>query len=73
LGNDVLDVRDVLVDYVQGSDVAGFVQLETNGGSTTVRVNADGMGTDFVQLATLHGVAGMLLNDMLAQGNLIVV
>ena len=39
-------------------------------GNTTVQVNADGVGTDFVPIATLSGVTGLLLNDLLANHNL---
>jgi hypothetical protein len=48
------------------------VQL-TGGASTTIAVNSDGVGSDFVAIATLNGVAmtGSLLNDMVANGNLL--
>ncbi|HEX2828993.1 MAG TPA: type I secretion C-terminal target domain-containing protein [Burkholderiales bacterium] len=69
---DVLDIHDVLVGYRPGiSNVNAFVRL-SGGASTTVSVNADGAGTDFVALATLQNVAmsSSLLNDLVAQGNL---
>jgi serralysin len=72
-GGDVLDVRDVLVTYGHGvSNPASFIQLNQSGGNTTVSVNADGIGSDFADLAMLSGVTGLLLNDLLAQGNLAV-
>ncbi|MBI3057537.1 MAG: type I secretion C-terminal target domain-containing protein [Betaproteobacteria bacterium] len=72
-GGDVLDIKDVLSGYVPGfSNLSDFVQLVEGGGNTMVNVNADGIGSDFVSLATLEGVTGALLNDLLAQGNLIV-
>jgi hypothetical protein len=58
----------VLVGY---TPVSAFVRLAESGGSTLVSLNADGAGTDFVNVATLQGVTGLLLNDLLAQGNLI--
>jgi serralysin len=71
---DVLDIRDVLVGYDQGSSAASsFVNLAQSGGNTIVSVNADGIGGDFVHLATLQDLTGALLNDMLAQGNLLLV
>ncbi len=73
-GGDKLDIRDVLVGYNAGtSNINNFVQL-TGGASATVAVNADGIGTDFVAMATLQNVAmsSSLLNDLLAQGNLVV-
>jgi Ca2+-binding RTX toxin-like protein len=73
VGGDKLDIRDLLVGYnAQSSVVSNFVHLVESGGSTTVQVNADGAGTDFVPVATLSGVTGLLLNDLLANHNLIV-
>jgi Ca2+-binding RTX toxin-like protein len=72
-GGDVLDISDVLAGYVPGtSNINNFVQL-TGGASTTVSVNADGVGMDFVGLATLQTVAmtASLLNEMMASGNLV--
>jgi Ca2+-binding RTX toxin-like protein len=70
---DKLDIRDVLVGYTAGANINNFVQL-SGGASTTVSVNADGVGTDFVALATLQNVTmtASLLNDMLASSNLVV-
>jgi Ca2+-binding RTX toxin-like protein len=73
-GGDKLDVKDVLVGYnPASSNINNFVHL-TGTASTTVLVNADGAGTDFVALATLQGVANSagLLSDLLTHGNLIV-
>lgn len=70
-GGDVLDVSDLLVGYVDGtSDPAQFVNVLEAGGSTLVGVNADGLGTDPAVVAVLHGVAGLSVNDLLADGNL---
>ncbi|HEX2825286.1 MAG TPA: type I secretion C-terminal target domain-containing protein, partial [Burkholderiales bacterium] len=72
-GNDALDISDVLIGYHSGtSNISDFVRLTQSGGNTTVAVNADGVGADFVNLAVLQNTTGLLLNDMLAQGNLIV-
>ena len=71
---DRLDIRDVLVGYTSGSsNINNFVRL-SGAASTTVAVNADGVGTDFVSVATLQNVAftSNLLNEMMANGNLIV-
>ncbi|MGZ8196781.1 MAG: type I secretion C-terminal target domain-containing protein [Burkholderiales bacterium] len=70
---DILDLREVLVGYTAGvSNIASFVQL-TGGAGTTISVNADGVGSDFLPLVTLQNVAltGSLLNDLVAQGNLV--
>jgi Ca2+-binding RTX toxin-like protein len=69
---DTLNISEVLQGYVPGSsNPASFVRLTESAGNVTVSVNADGIGSDFVALATLQGVTGALLNDMLAQGNLV--
>lgn len=71
---DKLDIKDVLVGYTPGSsNIANFVRLSGTSNST-VWVNADGVGSDFLAVATLQNVAmsSTLLNDMLAQGNLVV-
>ena len=71
-GGDVLDIHDVLVGFGAGSNVNNFVRL-SGGAATTVSVNADGVGTDFVALTTLTNVAltGTLLNELIANGNLV--
>ena len=69
-----LDVKDVLVGYnPASSNINNFVHL-TGTTSTTVLVNADGAGPDFVAITTLQGVANSagLLNDLITHGNLIV-
>jgi len=51
--------------------VADFVQLSEGNGYTLLSVNADGAGSDFVGVALLEGVDSLLLNDLLAHGNLL--
>jgi hypothetical protein len=41
------------------------------GVSTQVMVNADGVGSDYVPLVTLNGVAGLFLHDLMNNGNII--
>lgn len=70
---DILDIKDVLVAYTaQSSNINAFVRLSGTT-STTVSANANGSGSDFVALAMLQNVAnsGGLLNDLLANGNLV--
>ena len=69
---DRLDIHDVLVGFGAGSNVNNFVRL-SGSTSTTVSVNADGVGNDFVAIATLTNVAltGSLLNELVANGNLV--
>jgi Ca2+-binding RTX toxin-like protein len=71
-GGDTVDIRDVLVGYAPGTSSPGaFVQLAQSSGNTTVSVNADGSGSDFVALCVLQGVTGLVLNDMISAGNLL--
>ena len=72
---DALDIRDILVGYSPAtSNINDFVQLAVSGGNTTMLVDANGAagGASFTALATLQGVTGLLLNDLLANDNLIV-
>jgi Ca2+-binding RTX toxin-like protein len=75
-GNDVLDLRDILIGQsVNAGNLAQYVQLGPQGqASTMLSVDADGAtdGTSFANLAILEGVSGLVLSDMLAQGNLAV-
>ena len=72
-GGDKLDLRDLLVGYAAGN-IGAYVQLSGDASHTDVAVDADGFGGDFAMLATLENVAfsAGLLNQMLAQGNLVV-
>jgi Ca2+-binding RTX toxin-like protein len=71
-GGDILDFSGIVVGFNPGtSNVSNFVKLQQSGGNTIVSVNADGIGTDFVAMATLLTVTGLVLNDMAAQGNLV--
>ena len=74
VGNDKIDIHDVLVGYNAGtSDIANFVQLQDSVQGAVVAVNADGVGNDFVPIATLQGIPSTsgLLSEMLSQGNII--
>lgn len=71
VGGDTLDVSDLLAGYAPGVSAPGaFVQLAQAGGDTSLLVNADGSGDDFVAVAVLQGETGLTVNDLLADGNL---
>lgn len=71
IGGDTLDVSDLLAGYAPGeSDPGAFVQLAQAGGDTSLLVNTDGSGDDFVPVAVLQGASGLTVNDLLADGNL---
>jgi hypothetical protein len=55
--SDQLDLSKLLISFDDSDPVASFVRLSVSGGHTTVSVNADGRGTDFVKVAILDGVA----------------
>jgi Ca2+-binding RTX toxin-like protein len=72
--SDVINIDDVL-DYDSGTDaIADFVTLTTSGGSTLLSVDPDGTGGGYTstQIATIYGVTGLNLNDLISNGNLIV-
>ncbi len=73
-GGDKLDVSDLLSDYNPAQNsVSDFVQLESDGFSTSVFVDADGNGVgNATEIAVLVGVTGLNSADALeASGNLI--
>ena len=75
VGGDKLDIKDMLVGYNPSTSVlADFVQLSDSGGNTIVSVDADGAGgsDSSSQLVTLQGLTGLLLNDLITNGNLVV-
>ena len=75
-GGDKIDIKDVLLgSYVPGSsNIAAFVQLAQVGSHQTLLVDANGTtgGAAFTALATLQGHTGLLLNDLIANQNLVV-
>jgi Ca2+-binding RTX toxin-like protein len=73
LGNDVLDISDVLSGYT--GNITDYVQITQNGGDTIVSVDSNGLngGVSFQLLATLTGVnLGTDEAALVASGNLIV-
>ena len=76
LGGDALDITGLLSGYVSGtSNIDEFVRFVENENQTdsSFEVDADGTDTgfDFVPVATLLGVTGLVPADMLANGNLL--
>jgi Ca2+-binding RTX toxin-like protein len=56
-GGDVLDVSDLLTGFnPTSSNINDFLQTEENDGSTIIRVDANGGGNSFVDMAVLVGV-----------------
>ena len=61
-----------LTGYTPAGSISSFVRLDTVGANTNLMIDADGAGAGgFVQVATLQGVTGLLLNDLLANQNLL--
>ena len=69
---DVLDFSGFIT--LGGGDVNDFVQLADNGTDTTVSVDADGLanGANFTELVLLQNNTGLVVDDLLADGNLVV-
>jgi hypothetical protein len=74
-GRDQIDISDLLSGYTYtGSDINDFVQLTESGGNTTIAVDANGTtgGSSYTDVATLNGVTGLDLYQMISADNLIV-
>lgn len=73
VNGDHLNLSALLEGFDSGDVVSNFVQLANVNGGTEVRVNADGdVGGAFTTIALIDGgVGGASLNDMLAQGNMV--
>ena len=68
---EVLDVRDVLsaihYDEAQADTLGALLTFRTVGDHTIVSVDPDGAGpTDAVQIATLEGITGITLQQLLS-------
>ena len=71
---DKLDISAILTGYDPFTSlIHDFVSLTTSGGNTTVLVDRDGTGTAYAAqaVATLTGVTGLDVDNMLSNGNLI--
>jgi Ca2+-binding RTX toxin-like protein len=73
VGGDQLDFDFVGFDQ-QLSDISEFLQLLEDGNDTIVRVDSNGVvgGVSFIETVVLQGVTGLDLDQLLADGNLIV-
>jgi Ca2+-binding RTX toxin-like protein len=74
--NDRIDISDVLHGHYDPltNAIADFVQLTTSGSDTLLKVDLDGTGSGFTptQIATIHGVTGLDLATLVANGELVV-
>jgi Ca2+-binding RTX toxin-like protein len=72
-GADTLDLSQLLIDYDSGTDlIADFVRFTVSGADTAIRVNADGVGNDFVTLGRIYGATlTNTVQDYLDQGLLV--
>ena len=69
--SEVLDIRDVLsaipVDPDQADSLGALLTFRTIGDHTVVSVDADGAGPSVaVQIATLEGITGLTLQQLLS-------
>lgn len=74
--SDVLDIRDLLAAYDDGTDIlTDWVRISDNGGNSKVEVDIDGAGGTYswVEVASLTGVTGLTDEAALVtNGNLLV-
>jgi Ca2+-binding RTX toxin-like protein len=68
---DVLAIGDLLTGFSAGQE-ADFVNLVSNGTSTTVQVDADGAanGTTYEPIVVLNGVTGVTVNSLVSAGQI---
>ena len=70
---DKIDIADVISTYDPLSMlISNFVELTTSGSNTQVKVDTDGSGSSYTQIATIEGVTGLSLATLISDGNLIV-
>ena len=73
LGGDAIDISALLTGFDPSNSIlTEFIQITTAGLDSIVRIDPDGGGDSFVDLAVLQGVAGLDVNTMHVNGNLIV-
>jgi len=73
---DILDIADLLSDYNPAQDdIDDFVTLTEMGGDTVISVDRDGTGTTYTaqDVVNVDNVTGLDLDDMIANGELLVV
>ncbi|MFN3826116.1 MAG: cadherin domain-containing protein [Micavibrio sp.] len=71
--NDVLDISNLLTGFTAGvSDIDDFLQFQTVGSDTIVRIDANGTtgGVNFVQIATLSGETGLNVQSLYDAGRI---
>jgi subtilisin-like proprotein convertase family protein len=69
---DRLVIGELLEGYVEGSSaVADFVGLRATGNAVEVEVDRDGQGANPVRLASLEGISAASLDNLIADGNLV--
>ncbi len=70
---DKIDLSALLEDYDPITDaIADFVKITSSKGQTTISVDTDGGGNNFIDIVSLNGVAHDDLGSMLSKGSLVV-
>lgn len=73
LTDDKLDIADILQGYDPGDNLNAFVKFVVSGNNTDLRINADGVGNDFVSVASIQGVKITdTVDQLVTNGTLIV-
>lgn len=71
---DALNITDILIGFNGGSDINDFVVFSfKNSDRTDLFINADGIGNDFQQIATIRGAdfSGLTAQDLVDSNQLI--
>ncbi len=71
---DVLDISNILVGWNAGTDdIDDYLQFQTVGGNTVVRVDVDGLanGVSFAEIAVLEGNTGEVVQTLYDNGDII--
>ncbi|NBX67184.1 MAG: type I secretion C-terminal target domain-containing protein [Proteobacteria bacterium] len=53
--SDKLDISALLIGYDTTDPIANFLRLTVSGADTSIRINNDGIGNDFVTVARIYG------------------
>jgi serralysin len=71
---DALNITDLLKDYDPlTSDLSDFVKFTSDATGSTMLVNADGHGKDFIKVAHINmDLSGVSLDTLITEGSLVV-
>ena len=72
--SDKVDLSDLLGLYNAATDdITDFVEITTSGSNSILKIDADGGGNNFVQIATLYGITGLTDEEVLVTNGTLIV